>query len=340
MRKLLNTLYVSREDAYLSLDGENIVIKTSDDNVSRFPFIALDSIVCFSYLGCSPALMGKCCNDGVALTFMTPEGRLLARVEGRQRGNVLLRIAQHRMFSGDCTELIRNNVAAKAANTEFTIKRSMRDNPNINEDGRLSDVISELDKATENVYNLTDKQEIMGLEGNCAKSYFSVFDRMILKQKDDFCLTMRTKRPPLDKVNALLSFLYSMLTNDYASALESVGLDSYVGFYHEPRSGRCSLACDLVEEARCIVDRFVITMINLKQVNGEDFEEQISGAVLLNDMGRRKVIKLWQEKKHTVIVHPYLKQKIELGLLPFVQSNLLAKYIRGEINEYPAYLQK
>ena len=153
-------------------------------------------------------------------------------------------------------------------------------------------------------------------------------------------MTMRTKRPPLDRTNAALSFLYTMFTNDFASALESVGLDSYIGFYHEPRPGRCSLACDLVEEARCIVDRLVLTMINLKQINEGDFEKQVSGAVLLNEGGRKKVVKLWQEKKRTVIMHPYLKQKIPLGLLPFVQSNLLAKYIRGEIAEYPAYLQK
>lgn len=339
MRKLLNTLYITREDAYLSLDGENVVIK-SEEKETRFPLVNLESIVCFSYLGCSPALMGKCCGDGIGLCFVSPTGRFLGRVEGRQRGNVLLRIAQHKMFSEQQTELIHDNVAAKLANTRFVIRRSLRDNPDIDENGAVTAVLERLNAGIENVYSLSDKDEIMGLEGNCAKAYFSIFDRLITQQRESFTLTMRTKRPPLDRTNAVLSFLYAVYTNDFASALESVGLDSYVGFYHEPRSGRCSLACDLVEEARCIVERLVLTMINLRQINADDFEEQVSGATLLNDNGRRKVLTLWQEKKRTTMEHPYLKQKIPLGLLPFVQSNLLAKYIRGELESYPAYLQK
>ena len=163
---------------------------------------------------------------------------------------------------------------------------------------------------------------------------------MLVKQRDDFRMAYRTKRPPLDRINAILSYLYTIYTCDFAAALESVGLDSYVGYYHELRPGRSSLACDLVEEARCIIERFVITVINLRQIKPEDFEKQVSGAVLLTKDGRKKVLTLWQEKKRSVIVHPYLKQKIPLGLLPFVQSSLLAKFIRGEINEYPSYLVK
>lgn len=340
MKKLLNTLYIMNESAYLTLDGENIVISTSDDKSARFPLANLESIVCFSYPGCSPALLGKCCDIGIGLCFVTPSGRFLGRVEGRMRGNVLLRIAQSKLFSEPQYGLIRDNVAAKIANTRFTVKRSLHDYPQLDGDGALSGLIEKLDEAIERVYEMSDKAEIMGLEGNCAKAYFSVYDRLITQQRESFRMTMRTKRPPLDRTNAVLSFLYTMFTNDFASALESVGLDSYIGFYHEPRPGRCSLACDLVEEARCIVDRLVLTMINLKQINEGDFEKQVSGAVLLNEGGRKKVVKLWQEKKRTVIMHPYLKQKIPLGLLPFVQSNLLAKYIRGEIAEYPAYLQK
>jgi CRISPR-associated protein Cas1 len=180
----------------------------------------------------------------------------------------------------------------------------------------------------------------MGIEGNCAKAYFDIFDKLILQQKEDFKLNSRTKRPPLDNVNAVLSFLYTIYTYDYASALETVGLDSYIGYYHSLRSGRSSLACDLVEETRCIVERLVLTMINLKIITVSDFEKQVTGAVLLNKEGKRKVISRWQEKKRTDIVHPYLKQKIKLGLLPFVQSNLLSKHIRGEINEYPCFLMK
>ncbi len=340
MKKLLNTLYVTDETAYLSLDGENIVIKMSDDRTARFPLVNLQDIVCFSYLGCSPALMGKCGECGIGISFLSPEGRFLGRLQTKIRGNVLLRVEQIKRFSEYQPELIRNTVAAKLANTRFTLSRSLRDRPEIDGDGAVTALIGKLESSIENVYTLEDKDAIMGVEGNCAKSYFDVFDRMITQQKDDFRLTMRTKRPPLDKTNALLSFLYTILTNDYASALESVGLDSYVGFYHELRSGRSSLACDLVEEARCIVDRFVLTTINLKQINADDFEKQSSGAVLLTKDGRRKLLTLWQEKKRSDITHPYLKQKIKLGLLPFVQSNLLAKYIRGELKEYPAFLLK
>ncbi len=340
MKKLLNTLYVTDETAYLSLDGENIVIKMSDDRTARFPLVNLQDIVCFSYLGCSPALMGKCGECGIGISFLSPEGRFLGRLQTKIRGNVLLRAEQIRRFSEYQPELIRNTVAAKLANTRFTLSRSLRDRPEIDGDGAVTALIRKLESSIENVYTLEDKDAIMGVEGSCAKSYFDVFDRMITQQKEDFRLTMRTKRPPLDKTNALLSFLYTILTNDYASALESVGLDSYVGFYHELRSGRSSLACDLVEEARCIVDRFVLTVINLKQINADDFEKQSSGAVLLTKDGKRKLLTLWQEKKRSDITHPYLKQKIKLGLLPFVQSNLLAKYIRGELNEYPTFLLK
>lgn len=340
MKKLLNTLYITDETAYLSLDGENIVVKMSGDKTARFPLVNLENIVCFSYLGCSPALMGRCCEDGVGICFLSPEGRFLASVQGKPRGNVLLRTAQIKLFEEYQKELVQNTVAAKLANTRFTVQRSLRDRPEINADGALTALLEKLTKSAEYVYELDEKDEIMGVEGNCAKAYFDVFDRMIVQQKDDFRLVMRTKRPPLDRTNALLSFMYTILTNDYASALESVGLDSYVGFYHELRPGRCSLACDLVEEARCIVERFVLTVINLKQITADDFEKQVSGAVLLSKDGRKKLLTLWQEKKRTDITHPYLKQKIKLGLLPFVQSNLLAKFIRGEIEEYPSYLQK
>lgn len=340
MKKLLNTLYITDENAYLTLDGENIVIRLSDDKSARFPFSNLESIICFSYLGCSPALMGKCCEEGVSLSFLSPTGGFLARVQGKTRGNVLLRKAQIEKFSDPDISLARNTVAVKLANTAFTVSRSLRDHPDSNEDGAMNELLDKLKRSAKDAYLIEDKTVLLGLEGNCAKAYFNVFDRMIVKQHDEFRLNMRTKRPPLDRTNALLSFMYSILTSDYASALESVGLDSYVGFYHELRPGRCSLACDLVEETRCIIDRFVLTLINLRQVNPDDFEKQSTGAVLLNNDGRKKVLTLWQEKKRTIVLHPYLKQKIPLGLIPYVQSNLMAKYIRGELTEYPAFIQK
>ncbi|NLZ46323.1 MAG: type I-C CRISPR-associated endonuclease Cas1 [Clostridiales bacterium] len=340
MRKLLNSLYILDEKAYLSLDGENIVCKLEDNEKFRLPFSNIEDIYCFNYMGCSPALMGKCVEYGVSLSFISPQGKYLASVKGETKGNVYLRKAQFELFSKDVTLLIQNTVAAKLANTRFLIKRSMRDNLHLNDDQEVIDCLRHLSDGIENVYKITDKEIIMGIEGNCAKSYFNIFNKLILKQKEDFSMYSRTKRPPLDRVNAVLSFLYTIVTRWCASALGSVGLDSYMGFYHALRPGRSSLACDMVEEFRCIVERLVLSMINLKIINSSHFETQPSGAIYLNGDGKKKVLSQWQEKKRTIIQHPYLKQKMPLGLLPFVQSSLLAKYIRGEIDEYPCYLSK
>jgi len=340
MKKLLNTLYIVDEKAYLSLDGENIVCHLDNEEKFRIPFSNVESIYCFSYIGCSPALMGKCVSYGIPICFLSPEGRFLAKVTGETKGNVFLRKKQIEFFNEAPIKLAQNTVASKIYNTIFLIKRSLRDNPILDEDGSLSRCIERLMKGVHSVYEENDLAVIMGIEGNCAKSYFDIFDKLILQQKEDFRLYSRTKRPPLDNVNAVLSFLYTIYTYDYASALESVGLDSYIGYYHALRSGRSSLACDLIEETRCIAERLVLTMINLKILTASDFDKQVTGAVMLNNDGKRKVITHWQEKKRTDIMHPYLKQKIKLGLLPFVQSNLLAKYIRGDINEYPCFLMK
>lgn len=340
MRKLLNTLYIIDEKAYLSLDGENIVCLLDKSEKFRIPFSNVESIYCFSYLGCSPAFMGKCVSYGIPLCFLSPEGRFLAKVTGETKGNVFLRKKQIELFNEPPVKLAQNTVATKLYNSIFLIKRSLRDYPHLDEDGKLSHCVERLKEGIQSSYSETDLTILMGIEGNCAKAYFDIFDRLIIQQKDEFQLNARTKRPPLDRVNAALSFLYTIHTYDYASALESVGLDSYIGFYHALRSGRNSLACDLIEETRCIVERLVLTMINLKILTPSDFETQVTGAVLLNNDGKRKVISQWQEKKRTDIMHPYLKEKIKLGLLPFVQSNLLAKYIRGDINEYPCFLMK
>lgn len=347
IKKLLNTLYITEEDAYLSLDGENIVIKLPDEQVFQMPFSNIESVFCFSYMGCSPALMGKLCEYGIALNFLSPQGRLLGRLQGTARGNVLLRTAQIKLFVSDddtinekVLGLIRNTVSAKIANSCSVLKRSLRDYPEIDSDGAISSCIERLKGSAESVFGMNDKLEILGTEGSAAKAYFEVFDRMLIRQREDFRMSYRTKRPPLDRINALLSYLYTICTCDYAAALESVGLDSFVGYYHELRPGRSSLACDLVEETRCIIERMVITVINLRQIKAEDFEEQPGGAVMLTKDGKKKVLSLWQEKKRSVIAHPFLKQKIPLGLLPFVQSSLLAKYVRGELDEYPSFLLK
>lgn len=340
MRKLLNSLYILDETAWLTLDGENIVCKCEEREKFRMPFSNIEDIYCFSFLGCSPALMGKCMEYGININFFNPNGKFLARVQGKTKGNIFLRKAQFEKFAEPPVILAQNTVASKLSNTRYLIKRSMRDNPQLDSDGELSRCIRCLEDGIDHVYELEDRDVIMGIEGVCAKEYFHIFDRLILHQKDDFKMFARTKRPPLDPVNAALSFLYTMMTSMYTSALESVGLDSCYGFYHALRSGRSSLSCDLVEEARCIIERLVLTEINLKKLNIGDFIKQEGGAVYLNDDGRKKVLSAWQEKKRTTILHPYLNEKIPLGLLPFVQSALLAKYVRGEIDEYPCYLLK
>ncbi len=231
-------------------------------------------------------------------------------------------------------------MAAKFSNTRQLIKRTLHDNADLRADGDLKQVLDVLSEGIDKVYGADSVEEVLGIEGNCARAYFSVFNKLITNRKVPFTFELRTKRPPLDPVNALLSFVYTLATVEYAAALETAGLDSYIGFCHALRSGRNSLACDLVEEARCIAERFVLTLLNLQIIGDNDFEKQISGAVWLNDDGRKKVLSRWQEKKRTDMMHPYLKQKIPCGLLAYVQSNLLAKYIRGDIETYPPFLQK
>ena len=340
MKKLLNSLYILDETAWLTLDGENIVCKCDDKEKFRLPFSNIEDIYCFSYLGCSPGLMGKCADLGINISFISPQGRFLARVQGKTKGNIFLRKAQFEKFAKPDIMLPRNTVAAKLSNTSYLIKRSMRDNPHLDNDGELSRCIEYLESGIEHVYEMNDIETIMGVEGNCAKAYFNIFDSLVLHQKEDFRIVGRTKRPPLDPINAMLSFLYTIMTSSFTSALESVGLDSSYGFYHALRSGRSSLACDMVEETRCIAERLVLTLINLRKINIKDFERQESGAIYLSKEGKKKVLSAWQEKKRSVIIHPYLNEKIQLGMLPFVQSSLLAKYIRGEIDEYPCYLLK
>ena len=340
MRKLLNTIYVTNEQAYLTLDGENLVCKIDGMEKLRIPFENVENVVCFNYIGCSPALMGKCVGKTIPINFISPQGRFLAKVCGETKGNVFLRVAQIDRFREDGRKLTQNVMAAKFSNTRQLIRRTLHDHEELRNDEELRNVVEILADGIDKVFEAQSIEEIVGIEGYCAKTYFSVFDKLLTNRKVPFTFKARTKRPPLDPVNAVLSFVYTLATSEYAAALETVGLDSYIGFCHTLRSGRTSLACDLVEEARCIVERFVITLLNLQVIGESDFEKQISGAVWLNDEGRKKVLSRWQEKKRSDMIHPYLKQKIPLGLLPYVQSNHLAKYVRGDIEDYPPFLQK
>lgn len=340
MRKLLNTVYVTNEMAYLTLDGENLVCKIDGEIKLRIPFENIENIVCFNYIGCSPALMGKCVGKTIPINFISPQGHFLAKVCGETKGNVFLRVAQIDNFRENALILAQNTMAAKFSNTRQLIRRTLHDNAELREDEEIKKVIETLTSGIGQLYKAQCIEEIMGIEGYCAQSYFSVFNKLITNKKVPFTFKLRTKRPPLDPINAVLSFVYTLATSEFAAALETVGLDSYIGYCHTLKSGRVSLACDLVEEVRCIVERFVITLLNLQILGENDFERQVSGAVWLNDEGRKKVLTRWQEKKRSDLLHPYLKQKIPMGLLPYVQSNLLAKFVRGDIEVYPSFLLK
>ena len=341
MRKLLNTIYVTNEKAYLSLESNNLVCTVEKEVKLKVPLDNVENIVCFSYLGCSPGLMGECVKKRIPINFMAPEGRFLAKIYGETKGNVFLRIKQIDCFREHGLELSQNEMAAKFSNCVYTVRRTLHDHPEYKED---EDIVTALDTLKTGIKNaeLSDSVEtLLGIEGNCASKYFSIFSKLITGSDLSATFQYRNKRPPLDPVNALLSFVYTLETVDCSSALETVGLDSYIGFYHTLRSGRASLACDLVEEFRSIGERFILSLLNLKIIGNQDFDRQLTGAVLLNSEGKKKFITKWQEKKRTAIYHPVLKQNIPFGLLPYVQSNLLAKYIRGETEEYiPLLLKK
>lgn len=337
MRRLLNTIYVTDENAFLGLEGETLVHQL-EGKKTRLPFDNIESIVCMNYVGCSPALMGKCVSRSIPINFVSPSGKFWAKVCGETKGNVFLRVQQIDVFRDNGLNYAKSVLAAKCYNTKKLVKHFTRSISDLKDNHQVKITLYALDNAIDRIEHARSADELLGIEGNCAKAYFSIFGDLINNER--FSFIYRNKRPPLDPVNAMLSFLYTLLMSDYASALETVGLDSYIGFYHTLRSGRCSLACDLMEETRCLVEHFVLSMIHLKMVNEKDFEKQISGAIWLNDQGRNKVITRWQEHKRKMMIHPFLKEKIPWGLLPYVQSNLLAKAIRGELEHYPAFLFK
>lgn len=329
--------------SYLSLNGENIVLLLEDREKFRIPLVNIENIVCFGYMGCSPALMGKCVENKIGLSFLKPNGAFLARLSGPLKGSVFLRKKQYQL-SDDvdfCLHFSQNLMAAKFHNSRHLLERSLRDHQEIPGREKLAELSQQFKLQTPKIYTMLDKESLRGLEGAQAKLYFGVFDHLIIQQKKQFAFFGRNKRPPLDKINCMLSYLYTLLSLEITSALETVGLDPYVGFMHELRSGRASLAVDLEEELRAyLVDRLVLSLVNLKIVNQKDFITKEGGAVLFTDDGRKKILTAWQEKKKEVIVHPIIDEKIELGLLPYVQAQLLARYLRGDLPEYPNFLAK
>ena len=343
MRRLLNTLFVLSEDSYLSLDGENVVVLCGKIETARFPLHTLEGIFSFCYAGASPSLMGACAQRGINLCFFNPRGRFLARTTGEERGNVLLRQQQYRVSDSPVLSCryARGFVLGKVYNGRWVLERATRDHPQRVPVEKLKNLSAQMASSLPLIEACEQPDKLLGLEGECAQCYFKGFGELILQQKPDFTFTVRSRRPPLDNSNALLSFAYTLLANDCAAALEGVGLDPYVGFLHRPRPGRTSLALDLMEELRSVIaDRFVLSCINQKIITAKHLQTQENGAVLLTEDGRRAFLTAWQRKKQEVITHPFLGEKIPWGLVPQLQALLLARALRGDLNQYPPFFWK
>ena len=300
MRKLLNTLYVTTEDIYLSEENGSIVLRQKDKRLGQFPLHIFENIVLFTYAGASPMLMGECAKRGIGLAMLTPNGRFLCRVNGESHGNVLLRKEQYRISDDALRSFFfaRNMILGKVYNARWMVGRYLRDYPLRINNGKLQSVTKVLNQKIDDIRAATSMSNLRGIEGDSAAEYFSAFDDLILNQKEDFSFHGRNRRPPMDNVNAMLSFCYILLANDCASALESVGLDSCVGFMHTDKPGRESLALDLMEELRApFADRFVLTLINKKQVRKQDFKKSADGAVLMSDEARKRFLTLWRRKR-------------------------------------------
>lgn len=343
MKKLLNTLYVTSADAYLSLDGETVVVLNQDKVLGKIPLHNLEGIVAFGYTGASPALMGECASRNILLCFLTPTGKFLARVTGKEYGNVTLRKEQYRISDNPelSCKIAKNFITGKVFNAKWVIERVTREHALSVDCEKLKKVSAQLQKFIELVRDSTSSDQLRGYEGEAASLYFSVFDDLILQQKEHFYFDGRTKRPPMDRVNAMLSFVYTLLANYTASALETVGLDPYVGFLHTDRPGRISLALDLMEELRPVMaDRFVLSLINKRIVNADGFTVRENGSVEMSDDTRKIILAQWQSRRQEKISHPFLDEKIEWGLVPYAQARLLARTIRNDLDAYPPFMWK
>ncbi|MGY3750374.1 type I-C CRISPR-associated endonuclease Cas1c [Vagococcus acidifermentans] len=343
MRALLNTLFITTPKAYLSLEGANVLVNKDEEVLGRVPLHNLEQIVTLGYAGASPALMYACVERNISIAFLSTTGKFRARVVGESRGNVVLRKKQYRLSDDEQAScmIARNFITGKVYNQRWVIERTTRDHGLRIDVPKFKEVSLDLFSCLQGIRHIEDLENLRGFEGQAASRYNQLFDDMILQQKKDFFFYGRNRRPPLDNVNAMLSFAYTLLANDMASALEAVGLDAYVGFLHRDRPGRVSLALDMIEELRAIyADRFVLTLINKRIVNGKGFLAKENGAVIMTDDTRKIFINAWQERKQQKIQHPFLGEKISWGLVPYVQALLLARYIRGDLDEYPPFLWK
>lgn len=340
MRKLLNVLYVTTPDAYLGKDGLNVVVSVNQEEVFRIPAINIEGIVTFGYKGVSPGVMKLCNDNGISLTFLSPHGKFISRMQGATKGNVLLRKKQYQLSDDEQWSLhvARLMISGKIQNYRNILRRYIRD---YGDNEEINKAVYVLDHAKYSALTAQDKMALIGYEGIASNAYFEVLPILILNQKTDFQFQGRSRRPPKDVVNAMLSFAYTLIANDVAAALETVGLDPYVGFLHTLRPGRISLALDMMEELRAYLgDRFVLSLINKKQITAKDFLFQADQGVVMTDKGKKTFISVWQGRKREEITHPYLNEKIEIGLLPYVQAMLMARYIRQDIDDYPVFLIK
>ncbi|MHB1688595.1 MAG: type I-C CRISPR-associated endonuclease Cas1c [Ignavibacteriaceae bacterium] len=342
MKKHLNTLYITSDDAYLRKERETFIVEVNNEKVFQAPTHSIENIVCFGFKPLTPALMAYCAENSVGISYLSETGKFLARVYGAQQGNVLLRKAQYAIADDEFQSLAiaRPIIAAKVSNYRSLLLRHQRNHPDdCSEEVFLA--AETMGRRLTNIQQSENLDELRGYEGECATLYFGVLSSLITAQREDFIFTKRTKRPPLDSSNALLSFLYAILANDVRSALETVGLDPQVGFLHQLRPGRPGLALDIMEEFRAYLgDRIMLNLINLKQVSKKDFEIRESGEVRMSDEARKAVLSAYQKKKQEEITHPFLGEKMTIGLLPHVQAQLLARYIRGDIPEYPPFYLK
>lgn len=343
MRKLLNVLYVMSPDAYLARDNENVAIHVDGEVKARIPINNLEGVVAFGHSGASPALMALCAESGVALTFLTENGRFVARVSGAVSGNVLLRRTQYRLADSeeDSRRIAVGFIIGKVANCRTILMRAVRDHETVIESEEVREAAAQLADRVRWAERSQSLEDLRGVEGDAARTYFDVFDHLILTDKESFYLRDRNRRPPKDSMNAILSFLYALLTHDVQAALETVGLDPQVGFLHRDRPGRPSLALDLMEELRPVLaDRLALSLVNRKQVLASGFMRTESGGILMDAETRKTVVSAWQARKREELVHPYLGEKVEIGLIPYVQAVLLARHLRGELDGYPPFFWK
>ena len=343
MQRFLNTLYVMTQKSYLHKKGETVELVVDKSVVAKIPLINLDSIVCFGNVSVSPFLLGACPEYNITVSFLSESGKYLARVQGPVAGNVLLRKEQYRISDDKIrsAQTAQYFILGKVANQRYVLQRVIRDHGDKIDAERVREAIAILSSNLKKIPHELDLDRLRGLEGDSAETYFSVFDELIISQKEEFVFSGRNRRPPLDNVNAMLSYTYTLLFHDMVSALECVGLDPAVGFLHRDRPGRLSLALDLMEEFRApVADRLVLSLINRGEVSGKWFQKSASGAVVMTDEARRTLVAAYQKKKESILSHPYVEKKMHLAILFQTQARLMARYIRGDIDGYPVYFWK